>query len=127
MGQSGKRLNSVNTSERVVLSKTVFERKFPGGKSDLDLYIPANISYMFNYEENPNEGYFFIDLVEESGKLIKPPYDPKREGYKFDGWYKESECVNQWNFDTDEVKINYNEEGERIYEEITLFAKWTEV
>ena len=87
---------------------------------------PANIAYFFNYEGNPNEGYFFIDLLEESGTLTKPRYDPKREGYTFEGWYKEAECINAWNFDTDTVIINYDEEGNRIYEEFCLYAKWAE-
>ena len=86
--------------------------------------IPANIAYFFNYEENPNEGYFFVDLLEESGKIVKPPYDPKREGYTFAGWYKEAECVNAWDFENDIVEINFDEEGNRIYEEICLYAKW---
>ena len=89
-----------------------------------DNVLPANISYLFNYEENPNEGYFFVDLLEESGKITKPPYDPKRDGYKFAGWYKEAECLNVWDFENDIVKINFDEEGNRIYEEICLYAKW---
>ena len=93
---------------------------------DKENVIPANIAYFFNYEGNPNEGYFFIDLLEESGTLTKPRYDPKREGYTFEGWYKEAECINAWNFDTDTVIINYDEEGNRIYEEFCLYAKWAE-
>lgn len=89
-----------------------------------DNIIPANISYMFNYTEAPNNGYYFVDLVEETGKLTKPPYEPKRDGYKFVGWYKEAECTNQWNFETDTVTIGFDEEGNRIYEEIKLYAKW---
>lgn len=91
-----------------------------------DNLTPANISFFFNYENNPNEGYFFIDLLEESGKLTKPPYDPKRTGYDFKGWYKEAEGINEWNFDTDIVTIEYDENGKRIYEEICLYAKWIE-
>ena len=90
------------------------------GYSDL----PANIAYFFNYEENPNNGYFFVDLLEESGKLTKPPYDPRREGYTFAGWYKDTECTEQWDFENDEVIISFDEEQNRIYEEICLYAKW---
>ena len=89
-----------------------------------DHLIPANVSYFFNYQSNPNNGYFFVDLIEETGKLTKPPYDPKRDGYKFAGWYKEAECTNQWNFETDTVTINFDKNGERVYEEIKLYAKW---
>ena len=94
--------------------------------SKMKNFLPANISYKFNYSGNPNEGYFFIDLLEESGKLTKPPYDPKREGYTFAGWYIDAECTKEWNFETDEVVINFDEEGNRIYEEFCLYAKWTE-
>ena len=55
--------------------------------------IPANIAYMFNHAGNPNGGYFFVDLIEESGKIIKPPYAPRREGYNFLGWYKDEACT----------------------------------
>ena len=88
--------------------------------------IPANIAYMFNHAGNPNGGYFFVDLIEESGKIIKPPYDPRREGYNFLGWYKDEACTEEWNFETDEVKISFDEEGNRIYEEIKIYAGWEE-
>ena len=88
--------------------------------------VSANIAFLFNYDCHPNQGYFFVDYVEESGTVIQPPYTPKREGYTFAGWYKESECINAWNFDTDVVTIEFDEEGNRIYEEICLYAKWIE-
>ena len=40
------------------------------------------------------------------------PYTPTREGYIFEGWYRESACLNRWDFNT---PINYS---------ITLYAKW---
>ena len=89
-----------------------------------DVTIPANIAYFFNYEENPNEGYFFVDLLEETGKLTPPPYNPHREGYTFEGWYKDAECTEAWDFANDEVKIAFDEDGNRIYEEVKLYAKW---
>ena len=100
-----------------------------GGYYDVyeELYekcIPANIAYFFNYEDSPNAGYFFVDLLEETGKLTKPPYDPKREGYEFAGWYTDKECTKRFNFFIDNVTIYYDEEGNRIYEEFCLYAKW---
>ena len=92
--------------------------------STKDNIIPANISFLFNYDNPPNKNYFFVDLIEETGKLTKPPYNPKREGYTFAGWYKEPDCINAWDFDTDVVTIEFDEEGNRIYEEICLYAKW---
>jgi len=100
-----------------------FEKISPKGSEGV---IPANVAFLFNYANNPNQGYFFIDLVEETGKLTVPPYNPKREGYTFAGWYKDPECLTPWNFDTDVVTIEFDEEGNRIYEEICLYAKWIE-
>ncbi len=45
---------------------------------------------------------------------ITAPTEPTDADYKFEGWYKESSCTNQWNFATDEVT-----------ETMTLYAKWT--
>jgi len=85
---------------------------------------PANVAFMFNYKENPNQGYFFVDLIETTCTITPPPYNPKREGYTFAGWYKEPECITPWNFDTDVITIEFDEEGNRIYEEVCLYAKW---
>ena len=53
--------------------------------------------------------------VEDGGKAAQPA-DPEREGYTFEGWYKETTFTNQWNFATDEVT-----------EDITLYARWASV
>ena len=45
---------------------------------------------------------------------ITAPTEPMDADYKFEGWYKESSCTNQWNFATDKVT-----------ETMTLYAKWT--
>ena len=93
--------------------------------SDRRAFIPANVAYMFNYEENPNEGYFFIDLVEdEGGVLTKPPYDPKREGYTFVGWFKDAGCEDAWSFESDTITLRFDENDYLIYEEIRLYAGW---
>ena len=48
------------------------------------------------------------------GETVIKPADPTREAATFEGWYKEIEGINVWNFDTDVVTSD-----------ITLFAKWT--
>lgn len=45
--------------------------------------------------------------------LVTKPEDPSRPRYEFKGWYKEEECLNPWNFDTDIVSKNTR-----------LFADW---
>ncbi len=54
--------------------------------------------------------------VQEGEKVSKPNPDPTKLGYVFDGWYKDTQYVEQWNFDQDRV--------EQI--DITLYAKWEE-
>ena len=63
------------------------------------LYREANVVYKLNYETT---GRDFYDLDSTLGSLIKPQ-DPTREGYVFKGWYTEPECINEWDFENDEV------------------------
>ena len=87
----------------------------------------ANTSYMFNYENSPNEDYFFIKDYKYGEKIETVPYEPIREGYTFDGWYKEPECINVWDFETDTLPTTlYNESNEEVYQETKLYAKWIE-
>ena len=85
-----------------------------------------NVSYLFNYEGEPNAGYFFARGFEAGGKIENTPYEPKREGYTFGGWYKEPECINAWNFDEDKLpEAKQDEEGNAEFVETKLYAKWT--
>ena len=52
--------------------------------------------------------------VGQGNKIIKPT-DPTYSGYTFNGWYKEANCTNAWDFSTDVVTSA-----------LTLYAKWTE-
>lgn len=49
-----------------------------------------------------------------SGSHINQPVEIEKDGYVFDGWYKESSFINIWDFDIDVVVAN-----------ITLYAKWS--
>ena len=48
------------------------------------------------------------------GNKITKPANPTEAGYTFNAWYKEKECINEWEFATDKVTKN-----------TTLYAKWT--
>ena len=50
------------------------------------------------------------------GSKIQEPEAPVREGYTFEGWYKEAECANPWDFTKDTVTSSH-----------TLYAKWIAV
>ena len=88
--------------------------------------IAANTSYMFNYEDSPNNDYFFINNFESESLIENTPYDPIREGYTFGGWYKEPECIHKWNFATDKLpEAEYDENGYVVdFVETKLYAKW---
>ena len=91
-----------------------------------DIHI-ANTSYMFNYENAPNGGCFFINNFDTGGLIENTPYAPRRDGYTFDGWYKEPECKNIWKFEIDTLQQAPQDESEGvIYQETKLYAKWIE-
>ena len=91
----------------------------------LDYMYPANVSYYLNYEVENHDGYHWIDDYDYGSKITYIPEDPTREGYIFDGWYKEENCLNKWNFETDTLpEAILDEEGEPVYQETKLYAKW---
>ena len=51
----------------------------------------ANTAYMFNYDGEPNGGYFFINNFDWGKKIDPAPYMPMRNGYEFKGWYARQE------------------------------------
>ena len=51
--------------------------------------------------------------VPYGGMVTEPTETPVKTGYTFTCWYKEEECINQWDFDTDTVTGD-----------ITLYAGW---
>ena len=103
-------------------------RKDEAGEVILTLCaIKANVNYHFNYDNAPNEDYFFINDFEWGGLIEDTPYEPIRKGYTFAGWYKEPKCVNAWDFEKDTLPTaTYNEEGYVTNHTVThLYAKWT--
>lgn len=98
---------------------------------------PANVSYYYNYENAKNDGYYWIDDCDYGGTIEYVPADPQRAGYIFGGWYKEAECINEWDFETDtlpeektEIQGGVDTESESVqvtvYQETILYAKWIE-
>ena len=45
--------------------------------------------------------------------ISKPEVDPTREGYEFQGWFKEQSCDNEWDFQNDKPESS-----------VFLYAKW---
>ena len=96
-----------------------YQRIFP-----VDVYF-ANVSFMYNYTNAENQGYYWIDDLDYGTKIEYVPEDPVRDGYEFGGWYKEPECVTEWNFKEDTLPEQaVTDEGDELYQETRLYAKW---
>ena len=88
--------------------------------------VVSNVSYFYNYDIAPNDNYYWIDNYDYGEKIEFVPPEPTREGYIFDGWYKESECINKWDFGVDTLpQAQYDENEKQVYQETKLYAKWT--
>ncbi len=127
----------------IYMRKNVFEENIADfveskkQQSDFDLnkiinyFRPANVEFHWNYENSPQEDYYWIDDI-ENGELIEeiPPI-PEREGYSFGGWYTEKECINEFSFSTPISKMDINWEEllnsrQQVPDEYvtSLYAKW---
>jgi uncharacterized repeat protein (TIGR02543 family) len=62
---------------------------------------------------NSQGGSAVASISAAYGSTITPPPDPTKTNYLFAGWYKESACLNAWNFAADTIAGN-----------TTLYAKW---
>lgn len=102
------------------------------GEENLDGIKPggtryANVSYMYNYDDSLNRGYYWIDDYDYGTKITYIPENPTRTGYIFGGWYKEEACTNKWDFDNDKLPdALYDNEKRVLYQETILYAKWIE-
>lgn len=48
------------------------------------------------------------------GELLSEPEPPVKEGYRFDGWFTDVSCLDEWDFGLDTVSGD-----------MTLYAGWT--
>ena len=110
--------------------RKVYEQLIPG---TFERRYPANISYYYNYDRADGEVYYWFDDCDYGARIDFIPPEPTRDGYTFGGWYKESECINKWDFNADalpELKTEMQEnslgemEEATVYQETILYAKW---
>ncbi len=87
---------------------------YSSGQNDITIYKkPVLTYYAVNFFDGTTE---YTDLRKEnceSGSKITAPENPIKENYVFLGWFKDADCINEWNFSTDLVTTNTN-----------LYAKW---
>ena len=79
--------------------------------TDMSLYARYTFVVTFDYRDGTTSELYVAD--ESSGVFISKPKDPERIGYEFVAWYKDSRCIEPWDFNLDPVVGN-----------TTLYAKW---
>jgi uncharacterized repeat protein (TIGR02543 family) len=79
-----------------------------------DTLITANFIRQYIVTFNSQGGSAVLPQTIDSGSFTTTPTSPTRTGYTFTGWFKESACVNEWIFASNQVAIN-----------MVLYAKWT--
>ena len=62
-----------------------------------------------------NGGTAVTNQALPAGGKVTQPTAPTKEGFLFDGWYRDAALTTRWNFETDTVTTA-----------TTLYAKWTE-
>lgn len=88
----------------------------------------ANMQFMYNYDNAENDGYYWIDDINNGEKIEIIPENPIREGYTFGGWYNEQECVTEFDFNQIFNKSAIDEFTEYPENYVTFaYAKWIEI
>lgn len=116
----------VSTSEGVIYGYNYYKEKIEKPYQYDSPNKIANVSYMYNYDNSENEGYYWVDSYNESVITFIPPM-PQRDGYTFEGWYKEEQCLNKWDFESDITgkEIIISDKVHNSYEGLYLYAKWS--
>ena len=84
-------------------------------------YNSANVVYYMNDDTDLT---FFCDDCDGTKVNVIPP-EPYRDGYKFKGWYKEKEGINEFDFENYIIPSKeYDGENVYILNETSIYAKW---
>ena len=126
--------NSVNLLMDCVPRATISNVNFDNEEVFTNLYFMANIEFLYNYEDAPKNGVYWLDDLETGETLSYIPEVPIREGYTFGGWFSDAECQNVYDFSAVYEKKEYQKSlGPGGYyflypkDYVTkIYAKWIE-
>ncbi len=84
-------------------------------ESDISIStISAPNMFAVTFDLNGHGAILETQMIDEGQKIICPTPNPAEKGFIFGGWFTESECVNEWDFNN------------ALVNSITLYAKWIE-
>ena len=95
---------SVKTLDKVIISGVIV-------LALLLTYGIANNGYTVTFDSNGGTDVPAQELM--YGDLVAEPEPPTREGYTFAGWFKDENCLYEWNM-----------EEYQVAEPMTLYALW---
>lgn len=80
--------------------------------SNTTLYAKWVVAYTVEFDSQGGSNIVALEGIRQDSKITETP-NPTRNGYSFEGWYKDSDCTIEWDFNVDIVDSD-----------ITLYAKW---
>lgn len=117
---NGKKTWTYDGKKYVAYQDTVYD----AFGSDFTLYgrwIPSiDVNFQWIGSVIPEDAELLPSTVSlalsDSGTVPFTPAVPSKEGYEFDGWYKDSACTKP-----------YDKNGENLTENTTLYGRWTKI
>ena len=73
----------------------------------------SNVTYTVMFYTDSAQEFNIPSQEVQSGKLVRRPSNPYKNGYVFIGWYKDMSLTQVWKFESDVVLCN-----------LVLYAKW---
>lgn len=111
---------STNAGQEGDLAKITTEVSFANYENTVVVlnvkFVDAGFVYTVTFDMGGHGAEIPPVIVYGYGGLIDEPKQPEEKGYRFLGWYKDKDCTELWNFNTDMVEDN-----------MTLYAGWLAV
>lgn len=107
IGTSG--VSTISNQDYLVSTKDGSE-SYPCDAKDLAIILSTECVVSFH----TSGGSAITDIKIQFGEKMARPEAPVREGYTFEGWYKDIHLTEKWDFDEDIVQGN-----------MSLYAKWS--
>ena len=99
------------TNQDYLVSSADGRTRYPADCRDVTVIVSTECIVTFE----SNGGTKVPDRTVRYGEKLERPEDPIRDGYDLEGWYRDIDLQEAWDFETDTVQGN-----------MTLYAKWAQ-